>query len=183
MLGYKRGTGDLTKASDGAAHEGREGSIEREMEIEGVRKTRRGTESRRDGPRPASSVVIQEDTGWTKSRENERRRRCREEARRKGTGVVECGRSLGIYARRSRPMPGYLCIYVEHRRIPPRQKEKEQERGRNKKRKKERKKEGTRENKESKRGAFSCEREERGRREEPMASQGVLPFRYEGASR
>lgn len=46
-----------------------------------------------------------------------------------------------------------------------------------------RKEEGTRENKESERGGFSHEREERGRREEPMASQGVLPFRYEGASR
>lgn len=36
---------------------------------------------------------------------------------------------------------------------------------------------------ESEREALSCEREGRGRREEPMASQGVLPFRYEGASR
>lgn len=36
---------------------------------------------------------------------------------------------------------------------------------------------------ERKKEAFSCEREGQGRRKEPMASQGVLPFRYEGASR
>lgn len=72
-------------------------------------------------------------------------------------------------------MPGYLCIYVEHRRIP-RQREGEGEGIK-------RTGEGTRENKESEKGGFSREKEERGRKEEPMASQGVLPFRYEGASR
>lgn len=44
-----------------------------------------------------------------------------------------------------------------------------------------RKGEETRKNKESEKGGLSRERKERGRREEPMASQGVLPFRYEGA--
>jgi len=47
----------------------------------------------------------------------------------------------------------------------------------------ERKRERERGSKESEREAFSREKEGRGQREEPMASQGVLPFRYEGASR
>lgn len=47
----------------------------------------------------------------------------------------------------------------------------------------ERKKEGEGSRGEEEREAFSREREGRGRREEPMANQGVLPFRYEGASR
>lgn len=34
---------------------------------------------------------------------------------RERAGVVECGRGPGIYAPQS-AMPGYLCIYVEHRR-------------------------------------------------------------------
>lgn len=45
------------------------------------------------------------------------------------------------------------------------------------------KKRETHRERESEREVFSCEREGRGQREEPMASQGVLPFRYEGASR
>lgn len=68
-------------------------------------------------PRAVVSVVIQE------GRMNERKRRggsaAGGERGKKGAGVVECGRGPGIYARRSRPMPGYLCIYVEHRRTPP----------------------------------------------------------------
>lgn len=47
----------------------------------------------------------------------------------------------------------------------------------------ERKRTWEQEEQERTREAFSCEREGQGRREEPMASQGVLPFRYEGASR
>lgn len=96
---------------------------------------------------------------------------------RKGADVVECGRGPGIHARRSWPMLGYLCIYVEHRRtLPMREREREKKRG-------ERKGTWEQEEQERTREAFSCEREGQGRREEPMASQGVLPFRYEGASR
>lgn len=77
-------------------------------------------------------------------------------------------------------MLGYLCIYVEHRRTLPMRAKK---RGREKKTEKERERGSKESERERKKEAFSCEREGQGRRKEPMASQGVLPFRYEGASR
>lgn len=69
----------------------------------------------------------------------------------------------------------YLCGTPENF-ADEREGEREKERG-------ERKRTWEQEEQERTREAFSCEREGQGRREEPMASQGVLPFRYEGASR
>lgn len=69
----------------------------------------------------------------------------------------------------------YLCGTPENF-ADEREREREKERG-------ERKRTWEQEEEERTREAFSCEREGQGRREEPMASQGVLPFRYEGASR
>lgn len=69
----------------------------------------------------------------------------------------------------------YLCGTPENF-ADEREGEREKERG-------ERKRTWEQEEEERTREAFFCEREGQGRREEPMASQGVLPFRYEGASR
>lgn len=134
--------------------------------------------------RAASPVVIQKnrvDEG-EKARKREtgevrRRRKKARRRRRKGAGVVECGRGLGICASIPSLCQG-ICVFMWNTPENPAETEREREGGRVR-----RKGEGTRKNKESERGGFSREREERGRTEEPMASQGVLPFRYEGASR
>lgn len=75
------------------------------------------------------------------------------------------------------PVPAYARVFVYLCGTPENSADMEE-----RKRKKEKEREGERK-RESEKGAFSREREERGQREEPMASQGVLPFRYEGASR
>lgn len=74
IVGPRIKEGRSTKASDGAVHEGREGSIEREMEIavrskvcerqgENGRKGGRRGESPEDGPRPVSRGIVGGDTG------------------------------------------------------------------------------------------------------------------------
>lgn len=66
--------------------------------------------------RAASSVVIQknrvdegEKARKTETDEVQRRRKKAPRRRRKGAGVVECGRGLGLYARRSR---AYARVFV-----------------------------------------------------------------------
>lgn len=89
---------------------------------------------------------------------------------------MECGRGPGIYAGPS--LCQGICIFMWNTGEPRRERDRKKE-----KKEKGREEEREEESAESEREALSCEREGRGQREEPMASQGVLPFRYEGASR
>lgn len=139
----------------------------------------REVKSPEDGPHPPRavvSVVIQEGR-VDETKETRQRGRGAEKTGEKGVGC----RGMRPWSRYIRaPVPAYTRVFVYLCGTPENPAD-VREIGRKKEEGGEKQKE--RENAESERGAFSCEREGRGWREEPMASQGVLPFRYEGASR
>lgn len=143
----------------------------------------REVKSPEDGPRPPRavvSVVIQEGR-MDETKETRQRGGGAEKAGEKGGGC----RGMRPWSRYIRaPVPCLcqgICVFMWNTGEPHRcerdgKKKRKREGGRGKERERER---ARRERERS----FSCEREGRGRRKEPMASQGVLPFRYEGASR
>lgn len=151
------------------------GGGERERVFEGSARS-----SLKDGPCQAHTVVIQD------GRVDERRRRVRPAERRrlegeKGGGGCRGMRPWSRYIRA--PVPAYVRVFVYLCGTPENPAdERNREIGGGERGREQRERERARD-RENGRGIFSREREGQRRRREPMASQGVLPFRYEGAGR
>ncbi|KAL0109168.1 hypothetical protein PUN28_014333 [Cardiocondyla obscurior] len=160
----------------------------RERERERERKKERKPDGKGNGGCPPDRRRVGQENGAERERKikkkrkrTEWRRRCREDGGERGR-VSWNAAVVPVYTRAGPSLCQGICVFMWNTGEPRRERDREKKRRKRHEGEREKERKRERKNREQER-IFSCEREERRRREEPMASQGVLPFRYEGASR